>query len=251
MPKQLGIVKFKGTMGGMTFYKTQDGHLVKEKSSISAEKIANDPAFARTRENGSEFGRAGTAGKILRTALRPLLANVADARVASRLTSDMVKVIQADATSTRGLRNVLDGELELLTGFDFNTSGKLKTVLYLSYTPSIDRVTGIAEVQIPAFVPAIGVSAPQGATHMKIISGAAAIDFETGDFELDSNESAVLAVGNQNQAAITLTNNLTPNSTKPLFLVLGIEFYQDTNGIKYPLNNGGYNALGLVKIDGV
>lgn len=251
MPKQLGIVKFKGTMGGMTFYKTQDGHLVKEKSSISAEKIANDPAFARTRENGSEFGRAGNAGKVLRTALRNLLANTADSRVASRLTAEMVKVIQADATSTRGQRNVLDGELELLEGFDFNIDGKLKTVLYLSYTATINRVTGALEVQIPAFAPAIAVAAPQGATHMKIISGGAAIDFETGDFELDANESAVIAIDNQNQAAITLTNNVTPNSTKPLFLVLGVEFYQDVNGQKYSLRNGAYNALGLVKISGI
>lgn len=251
MPKQRGIVKFEGTMGGMTFYKTKDGHLVKEKSSISAEKIANDPAFARTRENGSEFGRAGNAGKVLRTALRPLLSKVSDARVASRLTAEMVKVLQADATSTRGLRNVLDGELELLQGFDFNIDGKLKAVLYLPYTSTINRVTGLCEVQIPAFVPDIAVAAPQGATHFKFISGGAAIDFETGDFELDSSESVVVLISNANQAAITLTNNVTPNSTKPLFLALGIEFYQDVNGLKYPLKNGGYNALGLVKIDGV
>lgn len=220
MPKQKGIVKFEGTMGGMTFYKTKDGHLVKEKSSISAEKIANDPAFARTRENGSEFGRAGNAGKVLRTALRPLLSNVSDSRVASRLTAEMVKVIQADATSTRGQRNVLDGELELLQGFDFNIDGKLKSILYLPYSTNINRVTGLLEVQIAAFVPAIAVAAPQVAIHFKFISSGTAIDFETGDFELDTNESIVVQISKINQAAITLTNKMTPIALRLCFWLL-------------------------------
>lgn len=57
-------------LGGMTFYKSQDGALVREKGGVSADKIANDPAFQRTRENGEEFGAAGIAGKVLRDAVR-------------------------------------------------------------------------------------------------------------------------------------------------------------------------------------
>jgi hypothetical protein len=59
---------------------------MREKSGIDANRIKNDPAFQRTRENGSEFGRAGKAGKTLRTALRTLLLNSSDGRVVSRLT---------------------------------------------------------------------------------------------------------------------------------------------------------------------
>jgi hypothetical protein len=64
-------------------YKTKDGHLAREKGWCN--RIKNDPAFQRTRENGSEFGRAGKAGKTLRTALRTLLLNSSDGRVVSRL----------------------------------------------------------------------------------------------------------------------------------------------------------------------
>ena len=38
----------------------------------------------------------------------------------------MVKVIQADTVSERGLRNVIDGEAELLFGFEFNIRGKIR-----------------------------------------------------------------------------------------------------------------------------
>lgn len=109
MARQKGIIKLKGTIGDITFYKTTDGHLAREKGGIDASRIASDPAFQRTRENGSEFGRAGKAGKLLRTALRPLLLNSADNRMVSRLTQSMMKVIQADLVSERGQINVIDG----------------------------------------------------------------------------------------------------------------------------------------------
>lgn len=51
MAKLKGILKIEGTLDELTFYKTQDGHLVKTKGGVSAERIANDPNFQRTREN--------------------------------------------------------------------------------------------------------------------------------------------------------------------------------------------------------
>ena len=183
MARQTGIIKLKGTIGGMTFYKTSaDGHLVREKGGIEKSRIESDPAFQRTRENGSEFGRAGKAGKMLRTALRALLINSADGRMVSRLTQQMVKVIQADLVNERGLRNVIDGEAELLLGFEFNLRGKLGTSLYAPFVGAIDRVTGEITVDIAPFVPANMLVAPSGTTHYKIISGGAEIDFENETF---------------------------------------------------------------------
>jgi hypothetical protein len=64
MARQKGIIKLDGTVGGITFYKSKDGYLAREKGGVSADKIANDPNFQRTRENGEEFGRAGKADLI-------------------------------------------------------------------------------------------------------------------------------------------------------------------------------------------
>jgi hypothetical protein len=89
MAKQKGIIKLKGTIGDITFYKSKDGYIAREKGGVDAKRIANDPAFQRTRENGSEFGRAGKAGKTLRMALRTLLLNSSDSRMVSRLTQLM------------------------------------------------------------------------------------------------------------------------------------------------------------------
>lgn len=250
MAKQKGIIKLRGTIGDITFYKTQDGHLAREKGGIDADRIKNDPAFQRTRENGSEFGRAGKAGKVLRTAMRVLLLNSADSRMVSRLMQSMIKVIQADAVNERGLRNVIDGEAELLTGFEFNIRGKLGTSLFAPYTCAIDRVTGEISVNIPSFIPLNMLSAPSGTTHFKIISAGAAVDFEQEDFVVASSETAILPWDTTDTAVINQVNTVTANSTKPLFLALGVEFYQQVNGSMYSLKNGAYNPLALVQVSG-
>ena len=249
MARQKGIIKLKGTIGDITFYKTQDGHLAREKRGIDASRIKSDPAFQRTRENGSEFGRAGKAGKLLRIALRPLLINSADGRMVSRLTQAMVKVIQADLVSERGLRNVIDGEAELLFGFEFNIRGKLGTSLYAPFVGAIDRVTGDVTVDLASFVPANMIAAPSGTTHFKIISAGAEVDFEAETYVVSTSETAILPWDGIATAAISQTNAVTPASTKPLFLTLGIEFYQEVNGQMYPLKNGAFNPLALVKVD--
>ena len=251
MARQKGIIKLKGTIGDITFYKTQDGHLAREKGGIEASRIASDPAFQRTRENGSEFGRAGKAGKLLRTAFRPLLLNSADGRMVSRLTQRMVKVIQADLISVRGLRNVIDGEAELLFGFEFNIRGKLGTSLCAPFVANIDRVAGEINVDIAPFVPANMLAAPTGTTHFKIISGGAEVDFEAETYVVATSETAILPWDSTPTTAISQVNAVTANSTKPLFLTLGVEFYQEINGQMYPLKNGAFNPLSIAKVSGV
>ncbi len=250
MARQKGIIKLDGTIGDITFYKSKDGYLAREKGGIPADRIANDPAFQRTRENGAEFGRAGKAGKVLRNAIRALLQNASDSRMVSRLTTEMVKVIQEDVTNTRGLRNVIDGEAELLAGFEFNIYGKLGTTLYAPYTTVIDRVAGTLTANIPAFVPANMVAAPGGTTHFKIVSAGAEVDFENETFVVDNQATAILPWDANPTAVINLANAVTANSTHPLFLMLGIEFYQQVNGQMYPLKNGAFNALAIAEVDG-
>lgn len=251
MARQKGIIKLDGTIGDITFYKTRDGYLAREKGGIPADRIANDPAFQRTRENGAEFGRAGKAGKVLRNAIRALLQNASDARMVSRLTQEMVKVIQEDATNPRGLRNVIDGEAELLEGFDFNIGGKLGTTLYAPFTAVIDRVAGTLTAGLAAFIPQNMIAAPGGTTHFRIISAGAEVDFENETFISDTQTTAILPWDVNATAVINLVNAVTANSTHPLFLALGIEFYQQVNGQMYPLKNGSFNALNLVRVDGV
>jgi hypothetical protein len=162
----------------------------------------------------------------------------------------MLKVIQEDAVNPRGLRNVIDGEAELVQGFDFNINGKLGTTIYAPFTSTIDRAAGTLVVNLASFVPLNMIAAPGGSTHFKLISAGAEIDFENEVFVADAQETAILPWDAVGTAVINLSNAVTANSAHPLFLVLGIEFYQQVNGQMYPLKNGAFNALNVVKVDG-
>ncbi|WP_167343111.1 hypothetical protein [Nonlabens sp. SY33080] len=251
MARQTGIIKLKGTLGDISFYKSSDGHLARTKGGVDANRIANDPAFQRTRENGSEFGRAGKGGKVIRNAIRVLLQNAKDKRVVSRLTKALVAVTKTDTVNERGLRTIEDGDMNTLQGFEFNLNGKLATTLFAPYSTSLDRATGDVGVSLQPFAPSVRVAAPTGTTHFKVVAGASELDFANESSSFESTETAILPYNGTNTAQIDLDVALPANSVLPIMQVIGIEFYQEVNGQMYPLKNGAYNALSVAKVDTV
>lgn|SRR5690554_490734 len=249
MARQSGIIKLKGTIGDISFYKTTDGHLAREKGGVDKNRIMNDPAFQRTRENGAEFGRAGKGGKLIRNALRILMQNAKDKRVTSRLTKEMVVVVKSDVVNDRGLRTVQDGNFDHINGFDFNIRGKLGNTLFSPYTATFDRSTGEFTAALSPFSPVIRIAAPGGTTHFRMISGAAELDFVNDEFVFEMDNSGILPYTAPDTTAMSLESTVTANSTLPVIGVLGVEFYQEVNGEMYSLKNGMYNALAIVLTD--
>jgi hypothetical protein len=217
--------------------------------SNMSKRIATDPAFERTRENMAEFERAGRAGKLLTDSLRILANNASDGKLTSRLAKEMSKVIKADPLNDRGQRTVTDGNLLLIRGFDFNADAKLTTVFFAPYTAVVDRAVGTLKADITPFVPKSMLKAPTGTTHFSVVSAGAEIDFDGGVHTGAISATAELVYGDQLEAAISLSNAVPANSTLPLFLALGVRFYQQVNNKFYPLNSGRHNALAIVLVD--
>ena len=67
MARQTGLMRYSGTMGGVRHFKIKglQGDFAGLSGGPSAEQIATDPAFQRTRENMNEFGGSAIAGKSL------------------------------------------------------------------------------------------------------------------------------------------------------------------------------------------
>ena len=248
MAKQKSIFTLKGTIGGVTFYKTRDGYLAKEKSSISPEKIKNDPRFARTRENGSEFRASAKSGKLLRDSLRAMMMTASDSRVTSRLTQLMMQICKEDTVSLRGLRNPGTGietasGKELLKSFNFNIDSILGSTLFKPYT--VNTTTG--EISIADFSPITDIAAPEGATHFSLVGGMLVIDFSSKAFSL--RQSNII---NSPITATTLVVSLIPTSlpigTGTKLFLMKMDFFQLVNGMQYPLRNGTFNALEIAEI---
>lgn len=249
MARQKSFLKLEGQIGDLTFFKTQDGYQVREKTGVSGDRVRNDPRFQRTRENGEEFGRAGKAGKLLRAALRSFVLNGQDRRMSSRLTREMMKVVKADTVSARGKRNVIDGDTSLLNGFEFNFNAKLSQTFLPQFTTAFDRSTGAAQVIVSSYVPSKMIHMPEGATHYVLKFGASAVDFENGTYNTEEFSTPVLALDNVQAPGITLETSVEPGSIHPVFMILAIEFNQFVNGEYYPLQNGFFNAIQIVNVD--
>lgn len=250
MARQESYIKLKGKIGDLTFYKTRNGYQAREAKGIDPARIANDPRFQRTRENGSEFGRAIRSGKLLRRAVRPVILADADAGMPNRLSSRLMRVIKSDAVNDRGDRRVLGDNISLLKGFNFNGNAELSNTFFAEVEASIDRASGALQARLPQFDPKTYVVYPSGTTHVQFQVVGVAIDFEAETYELAVTEGDVYPIGEE-VPGTTLDAALSAGSTAPIFLIFGINFLQRVdNGKVFPLQNGIYNVLTILEVNG-
>jgi len=248
MAKLKSLIKIEGTLDGMTFYKGKDGYLVRTKGGVSKARIQNDPAFIRTRENGTEFGQSATSGKLLRQALTPLLVDVKDGTLIARLMKTMTGVKNADTTSVRGSRNVAMG-LNTAEGktwlkeFDFNSQAKLKSIVLADY--QLNTTTG--EIAMSNFIPLQHMNVPGGATHVNFSSGILHLDMASGEKELQSSAVVNLPI-NGTPVDISMIPPSVPSGSGQVFYLFKVSFFQEINAIQYPLNNGSYNMLHIMDV---
>lgn len=248
MAKQKGIIKLTGKIGDLSFYKTQDGYLAREKGGVDGDRIKNDPAFIRTRENGAEFGSSASSGKLLRDTIRTMMQNASDGRVTSRLTRVMTKIKNLDSTSARGERNVGEGIASpaakaLLKGFNFNNRAVLGSVLFKGY--NVDTSTG--DIVLNDFVPINDLNVPAGATHVSIRGAWANVDFANDVSEMFETNVENLPI-NATSTTVTLSPAGTPSLSGTDIFLLMLEFFQEVNGVQYTLKNGAFNVLSIVEI---
>ncbi|MEO8771517.1 MAG: hypothetical protein ABI402_15585 [Ferruginibacter sp.] len=252
MAKQKSIVKLSGTIDDITFSQTKDGFVARKKiPKVSKETLATDPRYARLRENMSEFDRGVSAGKKMRIAVQDALLNCSDKRLGTRLNQAMMTVLASDPTGKRGERSVANGNAALLKGFNFSTASQLSTSMKLAFAFAIDRLTGKLTADIPSFVPEDVLVPSKGATHFKIHSAGVEINFGNNLHNTKMFESAGIALGTDPTPVINILHDLGANSTNPLFLLVGIKFYQEVNGVFYPLKSNSSNALTIIDADSV
>ena len=249
MAKLKSVIKIEGTLNELTFYKTQDGNLVRTKGGISGNRIANDPKFARTRENNNEFSSAAKSGKLIRNALRNLMSNASDGRVTSRLTQLMRQLLVFDATSNRGDRNVTTAIVDaaakaLLNNFNFNINAILGTVLAKPF--AVNAVTGV--ITINGVIPLNDIFYPAGATNVSFSGAWAKLDFTNGISEVVLTNVVDLPIDNTSTDVTLTPVSAAPSLAGTSVFALEISFSQMVNGQEYPLSNGAFNCLCIVGV---
>lgn len=245
MAKQTGVITLKGPVGRLSFYKTRNGYLAREKGGVEKSRIMNDPRYARTRENIREFTDNATSSKLLRDALRPVIAQIGDKRLNLRIAQSMMQVLKGDLLNVRGDRRVKDGDWNLMKDLELNAGSSLTSSLFfeIQYTDS----PAAWAVNLPVFVPRDMIALPSGATHYKITATGVGVDFDLGIRSAVSGTSGVLSILDPSVAQ-TLSVDKAPLAGTHFAFLLSVEFIQVVNGVEYAINNGAHNAAKILAV---
>ena len=248
MAFQDGLIKLVGTMGGLSFYKSGNEYLARTKGGATAERINHDPRFVRTREVNNEVASAGKAAKISRLAFSKWITPIADKYMTSRLVKALVQVIRTDEVNPRGKRNMMNSNAGLLEGFEFNENRKLHEVLRAPFSTSVDHTIGAVKITFDNLIPLDDISFPEAATHCKLVAFAAEIDFKSEAYTSGSAESEPIPLRTTNETTLLLHPSITVTGEHPLFISIGIIFFQQVNNGLYSLKDKTHHALALTKV---
>lgn len=249
MAKQKGPIKIEGTLGDISFYKQNGKHFVRNKGGVSADRIKKDPRFARTRENLAEFGAANKGAKLIRKGVRLGMQKVRDPRLNNRLMPLVMKVLQADTTHVRGERTIASGDLSLLENFQFSNKVNFDSIYFLSPLVAVDKTAGTVTIDWPDYTTEIDLVTQVDATHFRLFSLVATIDFDEGSAIGTIVSSAEISQVSALQSGFTDTHTIEAGTNAPVFVLLGVEYLQELNGVYYPLRNGSLNPMEIYHIE--
>jgi hypothetical protein len=224
MAKQTSIIKFVGTIGGVTGYLRDGKHFIK-----SAE--ANNPTSEqKKRKNNPEFGEVSKTGRLIREVADILLCQVRDGSHVNRLTKALHPLIQLDTIHPCKERKILKEHLHLIKGFEFNQKAQLKDLITCPYEYSLDEETGIMNVFFPPFIPAQNICAPRGATHFRFEALGCAINLEIQENEFSISSSNDWLVTTTEAIAIELRVSLPLKIEGTKILMLAVLFFEEKSG---------------------
>jgi hypothetical protein len=139
-------------MANVSMYKLQ-GHdqiIIRIKGGPKKYQIKNKPQFAKTRLNNTEWRTCTIMGSMIRMACSMMKA-VEDYPVSGALNALCKHIQKLDTENEHGERVVyLSKHKECLQGFTFSRKQVLESVLRVPLSYTLDRTTGIANIQIPA-----------------------------------------------------------------------------------------------------
>lgn len=257
MARNTSFIKLDGTLDGLTFYRQNGESFVKTVSKVSKNRIMNDPAFKRTRENMQEFAGASAAGKAFRDGFAGLVQTFGDTYLSARVSGLMRRIISQGA-GDRGERDLdMVSFMELLRKFEFNKTTVFDSKFFAPNTlPVINATRDQVTWSIPDFNTDSFINQPEGATHFRLVLAGGYVSnygfvpsikgYEPVDDSVNGrggfDMTAEIPLGGMVGAATDLTLDLTALGAIPassaFFVGVGIVFYQEVNGNFYELAQG-------------
>ena len=185
MPIQDGIIKLRGKMDGMSFFKKGGKYYVRPTSGgFTTYAIKNNPNMKPVRQNSTDFGLCSTMRSHFKRGLGSMYETLPNGDIFPRLQRLFVKIKKLDKAHDKGDQRLYRGMRtktgkHLLQDFTFNPNCQPYQIL-LDGKWEYDtekQLIRCREWQV------LEDSFPQGATHLAIQVGRMHFDFKTGKSE--------------------------------------------------------------------
>lgn len=264
MAKNKGLIKIKGSIGGMTFYENDGKDLVRETGGVDKERILKDPAFKRTRENMAEFGGSAKIGKALRMGLSAVAKSFGDRLLVSRIVK-LVRAVISRGPGARGKRIFeIIANKDILEGFELNEKDVLGSVFNAPHSIVTNGQRNETTLTVPDFDTDAFIQAPEGSTHFRLINAIGTLSnfsHNPGTGKYQATDAALSELGAMVASAEipiggmvggdTILNPQLPGAPAltanvGLLGLVGIEFLQELNGDFYLLASG--NAMRVAEV---
>ena len=245
-----GAIKYRGSFKSIRNYMNlhDPNTYAGEKGGANRDLILNNPAFARTRENMSEFSGCGAAVKAIRRGFLNLLPEQTDKRFTGRLMRIVKEINRRDYEGIRGQRSIMFSTSRPFIGtIVFNVLQNIADMLqnqFISTHPitRADATLTLTDLTIkPVYV-------PKGASHFRVQNHLSVISDYTYSVDNRRYEPANLLNGQSAfkyseytpvgtaltevvKATFPLDTEVTDDST--VIQCVGIEFYVKSAGDVY------------------
>lgn len=248
MAKVKGLLRFFGTLDGVTLYTMEGQYLARKSKTISKETYKNSPNYASFRDAGMEMGAAAKMSSAFRRPLRNFTKEIAENRMYSRMNALMRKLILLDGFSKRGERKVFQGIAteagkRLCTNFSFNRHQSLAQIIRNTF----ELDTEIGHLKRLDFIPTTHLKYPIGATHVGFQLLCYDFDFVTERHQLATSEETVVVMS-ETITPIDLFITDLPTVLGTRFFILRILFYQNINGVFVALKGENCGVVEVLKV---
>lgn len=260
-------VRYKGTIGGVTYRVVNGEYIASNKSSLSKETVKNSPAFENTRKLNSEFRGVAYFAKALQNELLRSISSRPGNKAALKtyLYPEIVKLAREGMSKSTaqifGERSILSANL--VGAFDGFQPTKERFEDYASIFPVITDAepegNGQKNLRVQSFTPANAFRAPEGATGYMLLSLGVYVpnyvfNSDTQTYEPVSNNvdypNAVASMGVISSGELSSTVQVTPEEqyvdpisweagTVGLYMVgIGVLFTKQVGGQVIGLREG-------------
>lgn len=243
MAIQDSILKFRGSIEGLTFVRTADGYFVrKKKKPVTRKQLYTEPRYKPTLNSTKDFRTATQASGLLRNAITGVLKSCSDKRLSGKLTAAFMNILKTDTINPPGERKVGNADISALKNFQFNHATRFESVVGVPCAVKTDFSSGQLVMNIPPFSKDELLYA-NGISHFIIHSIALYINFENRTVEQSTFQSNPMMTSKAAPEGIEIVHDIPANANDCMILFAGIRFYEETSDQLYLHYDLRYNTV--------